>query len=59
MGRGSLVGRRAMSGQVKKTDRENGGKCVFRGQKERVEGAERDGEWGGNGCIAENGSVMS
>lgn len=34
MGRGSLVGRRAMSGQVKKTDRENGGKCVFRGQKE-------------------------
>lgn len=48
-----------MSGQVKKTDRENGGKCVFRGQKEGVEGAERDGERGGNGCMAENGSVMS
>lgn len=51
-----LVERRVMSGRVKKTDRENGGRCAFRGQ------ADEDGvgvaEWG-DGCIAGNGFVMS
>lgn len=48
MGRGSLVGRRAMRGRVEKTDacgqgskRESGGG-----------GTRRSGEWGGNGCTA-------
>lgn len=40
MERGSVVEIRAMSGRVKRTDRANGGKCVFRGQRERVGEAE-------------------
>lgn len=51
MGRGSWVWRRAMSGRVKRTDGENGVKCVFRGQKGGGEGIEKDGV--GNGEVIE------
>lgn len=37
------VERRVMSGRVRKTDREKGGKSVSRGQKGRVEGVVKDG----------------
>lgn len=49
MERGSVVEIRAMSGQVKRTDGVNGGKCVFRGQRERV---------GGGGDGVAHGEVM-
>lgn len=55
MERGSLVGRRAMSGQVKTTDREGRREMCVQGSK----GGGRSAEWGGNGCRTENGSVMS
>lgn len=48
MERGSAAEIRAMSGRVKRTDRAHGGKCVLRGQKERVGGG-RDG--GANGGV--------
>lgn len=38
MERGSAVAIRAMSGRVKRTDGANGGKRVFRGQRERAGG---------------------
>lgn len=62
MGRGSLVGRRAMSGQVKKTDREGRREMCVQGSKRKSGGGGRkrwSAEWGGNGCRTENGSVMS
>lgn len=49
MERGSMAEIRAMSGQVKRADRANGGKCVFRGQRERVGEAE---------MVIANGEVM-
>lgn len=54
--------RRVMSVRVKRTDREKGRKCVFRGQKRRNGGGRK--RQGGplkgvdNGCIAENGRIM-
>lgn len=61
MGRGSLVGRRAMSGRVKRTDGGEGSEMCVQGSERRSGGGRKRwrGEWGGNGCIAENGSVMS
>lgn len=59
MERGSVVEIRAMSGRVKRTDGANGGSvCSEVKQKEWGGGRRWCRAWCGNGCPAENGSVM-